>query len=107
IRRYDPQSQSDIYRVHAQCGPEGKLTNPMLFRVAGSAQRNGVAIARLHPHTAIGSRTHMRGVRWCCFAAGYARELTDKGQVLRRLTQVGLWSTARYGAEDAGGRHWS
>jgi hypothetical protein len=43
-------------------GPEGKLADPMLFRMAGGAQRNGVAIARLHPDTTIGSCTHMRGI---------------------------------------------
>jgi hypothetical protein len=50
----------------------------MLFRMAGGAQWNGVAIAGLHPDPTIGSCTHMRGVRWRCFAAGYAGELTDK-----------------------------
>jgi hypothetical protein len=50
----------------------------MLFRMAGGAQWNSVAIAGLHPDPTIGSCTHMRGVRWRCFAAGYAGELTDK-----------------------------
>jgi hypothetical protein len=56
----------------------------MLFRVASSAQRNGVAIARFHPNTTIGSGPYMRGLRWRCFAARYAGELTDKSQMLRR-----------------------
>ena len=47
IGRYSPQSQSDIERINTEPGPEGKLADPMLFRMAGGAQRNGVAIARL------------------------------------------------------------
>src|SRR6516165_9033346 len=62
IGRYSPQPQSHIERIDAERGPEGKLADPMLFRMAGGAQRNGVAIARLHPDTTIGSGTHMRGV---------------------------------------------
>jgi len=62
IGRYSPQPQSHVQRIDAKCGPEGKLANPMLFRVAGGAQRNGVAIARLPPNTTIGSCPHMRGV---------------------------------------------
>jgi hypothetical protein len=62
ISRYSPQSQSHIEGIDAERGPEGKLANPMLFRMAGGAQGNGVAIARLPPYTTIGSDTHMRGV---------------------------------------------
>jgi hypothetical protein len=62
IGRYSPQPQSHIERIDAERGPEGKLADPMLFRMAGGAQRNGVAIARLHPDTAIGCCTHMRGL---------------------------------------------
>ena len=62
IGRHSPQPQSHIERIDAERGPEGKLADPMLFRMAGGAQRNGVAIARLHPDTTIGSGTHMRGV---------------------------------------------
>jgi hypothetical protein len=62
IGRYSPQPQSDVERIDAQRGPEGKLANPMLFRMAGGAEWNGVAIARLYQYTKIGSCTHMRGV---------------------------------------------
>ena len=62
IGRYSPQPQSHIERIDAERGPEGKLADPMLFRMTGGAQRNGVAIARLHPYTTIGCCTHMRGV---------------------------------------------
>jgi hypothetical protein len=62
IGRYSPQPQSHVERIDAEGGPEGKLANPMLFRMAGGAQWNGVAIARLHPYTTIGSCTHMRGI---------------------------------------------
>jgi hypothetical protein len=79
IGRYGPQAQGDIERIDAERGPEGKLADPMLFCMAGSAQRNGVAIAWLPPHTTIGSCPHMGCIRWRCFAAGYAGELTDKG----------------------------
>jgi hypothetical protein len=34
-----------------------ELANPMLFRMAGSAQRNGIAIARFHPYTTIRFRS--------------------------------------------------
>jgi hypothetical protein len=61
IGRCSPQPQSHIERIEAERGPEGKLAEPMLFRMAGGAQRNGVAIVRPHPHTTIGSCTHMRG----------------------------------------------
>ena len=43
------QPQSYIERIDAERGPEGKLADPMLFRVTGGPQRNGVAIARLPP----------------------------------------------------------
>jgi hypothetical protein len=62
IGRYSPQPRSHIERIDAQRGPESKFANPMLFRMTGGAQWNGVAIARLHPYTAIGSCTHMRGL---------------------------------------------
>ncbi len=62
IGRYSPQPQRHIERIDAECGPEGKLANPMLFCMAGGAQWNGVTIARFHPYTTIGSRPHMRGL---------------------------------------------
>ena len=62
ICRHCPQPQRHIERIDAERGPEGKLADPMLFRMAGCAQRNGVAIARLHPCTTIGSCPYMRGL---------------------------------------------
>jgi hypothetical protein len=62
IGRYSPQPQSHIERIDAKRGPEGELADPMLFRMAGGAQRNSIAIAWLPPYTTIGSRTHMCGV---------------------------------------------
>ena len=62
IGRYSPRPQSHVERIDTECGPEGKLADPMLFCMAGGAQRNGVAIARLPPDTTIGSSPHMRGV---------------------------------------------
>jgi hypothetical protein len=62
IGRYSPQPQSHIERIDAKRGPEGELADAMLFRMAGGAQRNGVAIARFYPYTTIGSCTHMCGV---------------------------------------------
>jgi hypothetical protein len=62
IGRYSPQTQSHIERIDAERGPEGKLASPVLFRMTGGAERNGVAIAWPHPDTTIGSCTHMRGV---------------------------------------------
>jgi len=62
----------------------------MLFRMAGGAQRNGVAIPWFHPHPTIGSCPHMRRLRRRCFAAGYAGELTDKSQVLHPTVRAGL-----------------
>jgi len=59
IGRYSPQPQSHVERIDPERGPEGKLTNPMLFRMADGAQWNGVAIARLHPYTTIGCCTHI------------------------------------------------
>jgi hypothetical protein len=56
------QPQSNIERIDAERGPEGKLADPMLFRVTGGPQRNGVAIARLPPYTTIGSCTPICGV---------------------------------------------
>jgi hypothetical protein len=62
IGRYSPQPQGHVQRINTEPGPEGKLANPMLFCVAGGAQRNGVAIARLPPNTTIVSCPYMRGV---------------------------------------------
>jgi hypothetical protein len=62
IGRCRPQPHSHIERIDAERGPEGKLADPMLFRMARGAERNGVAIARLHPETTIGACTHMRGI---------------------------------------------
>src|SRR6516162_2413146 len=62
IGRYRPQPQSHTERIDAERGPEGKLADPMLFRMAGGAQRNGVAIARLLPYTTIGSCPHVCGL---------------------------------------------
>jgi len=62
IGRYSPQPQSHIERIDAECRPEGKLADPMLFGMAGGAQRNGVAIARFHRDTTIGSNSHVRGL---------------------------------------------
>jgi|SRR6516162_4769531 hypothetical protein len=62
IGRYGPQPQSHTERIDAERGPEGELADPMLFRMAGGAQRNGVAIARLPPYTTIGSCPHMCGL---------------------------------------------
>ena len=67
----------------------------MLSCMAGGAERNRIAIARLHPYTTIGSGAHMRGLRRRGFAAGDARELTDKGQVVQPPTQVRLGLAAR------------
>ena len=58
--------------------------------MAGVAQWNRVAIGRLHPDTAIGSCTYVRGFGWSCFAARDARKLTDKSQVLPRRCKFGL-----------------
>src|SRR5271168_1903311 len=41
IGRHSPQPQSHVERIDAECGPEGKLADPMLFRMAGGARRNG------------------------------------------------------------------
>ena len=56
------QSRNHIKRIDAERGPEGELAEPMLFRVTSGAQRNGVAIARFHPDTTIGSGAHMCGL---------------------------------------------
>jgi hypothetical protein len=61
IGRHSPQSKSDVERVDPKRGPEGKLPDLMLFCMAGGAQRNGVAIARLRSNTTIGSCAHMSG----------------------------------------------
>jgi len=107
IGRYSPQPQSHIEGIDAECRPEGKLADPMLFGMAGGAQRNGVAIARFHPDTAIGSGAHMRGLRRRGSTAGDARKLTDKSQVLQPPTQVRLGLAARNGAGDARDGHMS
>jgi hypothetical protein len=44
IGRYSPQPQSDIERIDAERRPESELADPVLFRMAGGAQGNGVAI---------------------------------------------------------------
>ena len=69
--------------------------------MAGVAQWNRVAIGRLHPDTAIGSCTYMRGFGGSCSAAGDARKLTDKNQVLPPPAQVGLAIAARDALRDA------
>jgi hypothetical protein len=61
IGRHSPQSKSDVEGIDAEFRPEGKLADPMLFRVASGAQRNGVAIARLRSNTTIGSCPQMSG----------------------------------------------
>ena len=62
IGRYGPQPRSHAERIDAQRGPEAQLADPMLFSMAGGAERNGIAIARFYPRTAIRSRSHMRGL---------------------------------------------
>jgi hypothetical protein len=37
IGRYSPQPQCHIERIDAECGPERKLANAMLFCMAGGA----------------------------------------------------------------------
>jgi hypothetical protein len=106
IRRHRPQAQSHINRIDTERGPKGKLANPMLSGVTGGAQRNRVAIARLDPDPTIGSCTHMRSFRWCCFAAGDAGKLTDKGQVLHPPTQVRTGLAGGQGTGNARGGHW-
>ena len=86
-------------------GPKRKFADPMLFCVTGGAQRNRVAIARLHANTTIGSGSHMRGLRRRGFAAGDATELADKSEVLLPSAQMRLGFWARYGAGDAGCGH--
>jgi hypothetical protein len=107
VGRYGPQAQRHVEGIDAQRRPEGELADPMLFRMAAGAQRNGVAIGRLHSDPAVASRTHMRGLRWRCFAAGDTRKLTDKGQVLHMPVQVWLGLATRYGLGDARARHCS
>jgi hypothetical protein len=62
IARYCPQPQRHIERINAERRPKGKFADPMLFCMAGSAQRNGVPIAWLHRGAAIASCSHMRGL---------------------------------------------
>jgi len=105
IGRHSPQPKSHVERIDAQCGPEGKLADPMLSRVTCGAQGHGVTIGRLHPNTTIGSCPHMRGLRWRCFAAGNAGELTDKSQVVHSPTKARPGLAGRSGVGDAGRRH--
>src|SRR5215472_12448996 len=100
-----PQPQRHIERIKAERRPEGQLTYPMLSRMAVGAQRNGVAIARLHADTAIGSSAHMRRLRRRCFAARHAGQLPDKSQMLTAPTKVELALTASHRARDARGGH--
>jgi hypothetical protein len=60
IGRDDPQPERHIEGIDAQRGPEAELADPMLFRMAGATQRNGVAIARLYSDPTIGSGADMR-----------------------------------------------
>jgi len=60
IRRDDPQPEGHIEGIDAERAPKAELADPMLFRMAGSAQRNGVAIARLYCDPTIGSGADMR-----------------------------------------------
>jgi len=101
IGRYSPQAQRDVEGIDAERGPKRELANPMLFRMAGRAQRNGVAIGRLDPDTTIGCCAHMRGLRRRCSAAGHTGKLTDKSQVLPAPMQVGLGLAARHGFGNA------
>jgi len=105
IGRDDPQPEGHIEGIDAQRGPETELADPMLFCMAGSAQRNGVAIARLHSDPTIGSGADMRRFRWRGSAAGHTGELTDKTQVLSSPPGVELGFAACNGAGNAGGRH--
>ena len=56
----DPQPEGHIEGIDALRGPKAELADLMLFRMAGSTQRNSVAIARLHSDPAIGSGADMR-----------------------------------------------
>ena len=60
IGRDDPQPEGHIEGIDTQRGPKAKLADPMLFRMAGSAQRDSVAIARLYSDPTIGSGADMR-----------------------------------------------
>jgi len=57
IGRYGPQKQRCVERIDPERGPEGKLADPMLFRMAGGAQWNGIAIARLPIPPSVAART--------------------------------------------------
>jgi hypothetical protein len=105
IARYSPKPQSHIERIDAALGPKRKLTDPMLFGMAGGTQRNGVAITRFHGRTTVSSGAHMRGFRGRGFTAGDARELADKSEVLLPSTQMRLEFRTRYDAGDAGCGH--
>jgi hypothetical protein len=105
IRRHRPQAQSHTERIDAERGPKGKLANPVLSGMTGGAQRYRVAIARLYPNASIGSRTNMRGFRWCCFAAGDAGELPNISQVPYPPAQISLGFARRQDAGDTGSGH--
>jgi hypothetical protein len=94
-------------RIDAALGPKRKLTDPVLFGMAGGTQRNGVPITRYHRRATVSSGAHMRGFRGRGFAAGDARELADKSEVLLPTAQMRLGFWARYGAGDAGYGHQS
>ena len=104
IARYSPKPQSHIERIDAALGPKRKLTDPVLFGMAGGTQRNGVPITRFHSRATVSSGAHMRGFRRG-FTAGDARELADKSEVLLPSAQMRLGFWARYGAGDAGCGH--
>jgi hypothetical protein len=107
IGRHCPQPQSNVERIKPERGPEGQLADTMLFRMTGTAQWDGVAIARLHPFTTVGTYTNMRGLRWRWFATGYAGQLSNKSQVLHPPAQVGLGLAMCYAARDTRNGHWS
>jgi hypothetical protein len=73
--------------------------------VTGGAQGNRVAVARLDPDPTIGSCTHMRRFRWCCFAAGEAGELPNKNQVSYPSAHISLGFAGRQGTGDTGSGH--
>jgi hypothetical protein len=59
VGRYGPIAQRDIEGIDSQSGPKSQLADPVLFRVASRTQRNGVAIARLHPCNALGAHARL------------------------------------------------
>jgi hypothetical protein len=98
IARYSPEPQSYVERINVARGPKRKLADQMLPCMAGGAQRNGVAIARFHPDTTVGTGAQMRGLRGRGIAAGDARKLADKSKVLLPPAQMRLGLRARYGS---------